>query len=43
MALESATEHAHETIHEHVAESHGGPSTPRWHTSVVRGASKLGP
>jgi len=35
MELESATEHAHETIHEYVAESHSGPSTPRWHTYVA--------
>jgi Flp pilus assembly protein TadB len=35
MELESATEHAHETIHEHVAEPHGGRSTPRWHIYVA--------
>ncbi len=34
MELESATEHAHETIHEHAA-GHGGRSTPRWHTYVA--------
>jgi len=35
MELESATEHAHETIHDHVAESHGGRPTSRWHAYVA--------
>ena len=35
MELESKTEHAHETIHEHVAEGHHRPSAPRWFTHVA--------
>jgi hypothetical protein len=33
--LEDKTDHAHETIHEHVAEGHHRPSTPRWFTHVA--------
>lgn len=35
MELENKTDHAHETIHEHVTEGHHRPSAPRWFTHVA--------
>ena len=35
MDLENKTDHAHETIHERVAQGHGHPTAPAWFTHVA--------